>query len=121
MNRNESSTEENQNREKCFQLLKEYVLKEVLHKGRILRVATIVDQYAKFQKANNLQIKGCMHQQKFENEIDNRIGPILNQNHVLNSRSMASISEIDKITLKIAFDICTHHDKHCVSHAAVKF
>ena len=60
--RNESSTEENQNREKCFQLLKDYVMEEVLRKGRILRVNTIVDQYAKIQKENNLQeVKGCIN------------------------------------------------------------
>lgn len=63
--RNESSNEkreDRQNREKCFQLLKDYVSAEILTKGRILRITAIAEQYAKIQKANNLEeVKGCIH------------------------------------------------------------
>ena len=44
------SSEEKAHREKCFSELTDFVREEVIQRGRIIRMATITEQYRKIQE-----------------------------------------------------------------------
>ena len=54
------SSEEKAHRDKCFSELTDFVREEVIQRGRIIRMATITEQYRKIQEKYGLEIKGCI-------------------------------------------------------------
>lgn len=47
-------------RDKCFSELEDFVREEVIRRGRIIRMATITEQYRKIQEENGLKAMGCI-------------------------------------------------------------
>ena len=53
--------EENETRERCFRLLKEFVTEKIIQRGEVLKMSAIADHYKKLQLSNLLEVKGCIN------------------------------------------------------------